>query len=56
MQMVLSPLLIIKLRILGLFRITQLLSYLATLDELRPSCLTLAGAKLKDWRLKMLHN
>ena len=63
--MVLWALLIMNLRILGLifdeelhilFRMTELLSYLATLDELRESCLTLTSIKLEAWRLKTFHN
>ena len=64
MQMVFWALLMVNLRILRLiwggttylFRITELLSYLATLDEMWASYLSDVGAKLETWRLKIFHN
>ena len=43
-----------------LFKIKQLLSYLATLDELRASCHAerrqpIFGAKIEAWKHKMVH-
>ena len=68
MGKLLWPLLVVKLRILGLIwrgtayfvKTTQLLSYLATLDELRASCHAerrqpIFGAKLEPRRHKVFH-
>ena len=67
MLKLLWPLLTVNLRIPGfdnqqhiLFKVTQLLPHLETLDELRPSCHAgrrrpTFGAKLEVWRHKMFH-
>jgi len=62
------PLLVVNLRIPGLFdeeqhilfKITQLLSYLAILDELRANCHAerrrpIFSAKIEAWKHKMIH-